>query len=302
MLQGIWKGLEEFSNECGGQTMADHLAGVHVELIRFDHDLVADADEGVGAEELARKLLRGCLGGLDKVLDEIDIKLPLDEDQATLARGRWEHQVPVTLDLALDTLTIGTSRARPNVQFKVSIAGIDPNQSMEFVFRWVLGTTQPERVFFESAKMVRAGWAQSSNPTRLLPAFRIPSVAMTALYFAADEDEANRLVIQAMTDLELVNLLDGLHMNQVDDYLWGLVTNLTTSYLGWLDASLTDGYYTTRKEYLPTLLAAFDCLAEKVLDKNLRGSRELLRRVYKAFLLVDESTDANAPYLPAAIV
>ena len=302
MLQGIWQGLEEFSNECGGQTMADHLAGVHVELIRFDHDLVADADGGVGAEELARKLLRGCLGGLDKVLEEMDIKLPLDEDQAILARSQWERKVPVTLDLALDTLTIGTSRARPNVQFKVSIAGTDPNQSVESVFRWVLGTTQPERVFFESAKMVRAGWAQYPNPTRLLPAFRIPSVAMTALYFAADEDEANRLVIQAMTDLELVNLLIGLQMNQVDDYLWGLVTNLTTSYLGWLDAALTKGYYTTRQEYLPTLLAAFDCLAEKVLDKNLRGSRELLRRVYKAFLLVDESTDANDPYLPAAIV
>ena len=302
LLQGIWKTLEEFSKKCGGQTMSDQLAGVHVELIRFDHDLVADEDQGIGAEVLARELLRGCLGGLDKVFEEIDVSLPLDEDQAILPRSQWERQIPVTLDLALDTLSIGTSRARPNVQFKVRIAGVGDNTSTESVFKWVLGPTQPERVLFESAGMVQACWAKSSNPERLLPAFRIPSVAMTALYFAADEDEANRLVIQAMTDLELVDLLDGSTINLLDQCLWSLVTSLIASYRDWLGMALTAGYYTARTERLPVLLKAFDRLAEKVLDKNLQGSRELLRRFYKAFLLVDERADANDPCLPAAVV
>jgi DNA phosphorothioation-dependent restriction protein DptH len=306
LLEGIWHTLEEFSKKCGQQSMAEHLAGIHVELIRFDHDLAADEEEGIGAEDLARKLLRGCLGGLDKVFAEIDCRLPLDEDQAILPRSQWDHLVPVTLDLALDTLTIGVSRARPNVQFKVSITGIANDQPLESVFRWVLGPTQPERVLFESAEIVRARWAQSPNPARLLPSFRIPSVHMTALYFAADENEANRLVIQAMSDLEVVDLLEGLYIAQIDASLWDSTTNLNTgliaSYRAWLDATVTAGYYSARAERLPALLAAFDGLAAKVLDGNLLGGNELLRRIYKAFLLVDERAHANDPYLPAAIV
>jgi len=282
------------------------LAGIHVELIRFDHDLAADEEEGIGTEDLARKLLRGCLGGLDKVFDEIDCRLPLDEDQAILPRSQWNRLVPITLDLALDTLTIGVSRVRPNVQFKVSITGIGNDQPWESVFRWVLGPTQPERVLFESAEIVRARWAQSPNPAQLLPAFRIPSVHMTALYFAADENEANRLVIQAMTDLKVVDLLEGLSITHMDASLWSATTNLNTGliarYRAWLDATVTAGYYSARAERLPALLAAFDGLAAKVLDGNLLGGSELLRRLYKAFLLVDERAHANDPYLPAAIV
>lgn len=306
LLEGIWRALEEFAKKCGQQSMAEQLAGIHVELIRFDHDLAADEEEGIGADDLARKLLRGCLGGLDKVFGEIDCQLPLDEDQAILPRSQWNRQVPVTLDLALDTLTIGVSRARPNVQFKVSIAGIGNEQPWESVFRWVLGPTQPERVLFESAEIVRARWAQSPNPARLLPAFRIPSVHMTALYFAADENEANRLVIQAMTDLEVVDLLEGLPIAQMDASLWDSTTNLNTgliaSYRAWLDSTVTAGYYSARAERWPALLAAFDGLVAKVLDGNLLGGSELLRRLYKAFLLVDERAHANDPYLPAAIV
>ncbi len=305
LLEGIWRALEEFAKKCGPQSMAEQLARIHVDLIRFDQDLAGDENEGIGAEDLARRLLRGCLGGLDKVFEEIDCRLPVDEDQATLPRTQWTRQVPVTLDLALDSLTVGVSRARPNVQFKVSIAGIGNDQPLESVFRWVLGPTQPERVLFESAVLVRRRWAQSANPARVLPAFRIPSVHMTGVYFAADENEANRLVIQAMTDLKVIDLLDGLSGAHMDASLWDSTTNLNTGliacYSAWLDATVTAGYYSARADRLPALLAAFDNLAEKVLDGNLLGGNELLRRLYKAFLLVDERAHANDPYLPAAI-
>jgi DNA phosphorothioation-dependent restriction protein DptH len=305
LLEGIWCTLREFDKQCGHQRMADLLARVHVELIRFDHDLAADEEEGIGAKELARKLLRGCLGGLDKVFEEIDCRLPQDEDQAILPSTQWDRQIPITLNLALDTLTIGVSRARPNVQFKVTIAGFGSEKLLESVFKWVLGPTQPERVLFESAVIVAARWAQSPNPAQLLPAFCIPSVHMTALYFAADESEANRLVIQSMTDLKLLDLLDGLTIRHMDPNLWGSTSNLNTGliacYRAWLDASVTTGYYNARYERLPALLSAFDGLAARVLDSKLLGARELLRRLYKGFLLIDERTDANDPYLPAAV-
>ncbi len=64
---------------------------------------------------------------------------------------------------------------------------------------------------------------------------------MTALYFAADADEANRLVTQAMTDLKLINLLDGLSSDQMDENLWRLTTRLITAYRVWLDEVISGG-------------------------------------------------------------
>ena len=301
LLQGIWRTLDEFAKNCGGQPLAEQLARIHVELVRFDHDLTADDDGGVGAAGLARELLQGCLGGLDAVFDGINCRLPRDEDQAHLARAQWDREVPITLDLALDTLVCGISRARPNVQFKVTIASIDPDLTTEAVFKWVLGPTQSERVHFECARKIREHWAQSPNPDRILPIFQIPSVFMTALYFAADADEANRLLTQAMTEIKLVNLLEGLSINQVDASLWGLTSHLITAYRSWLDEAVTGGYYTARANRMPQLLSAFADLAEKVLDTQLLGSAELLRRFYKVFFLVDERVEANDPYMPGAI-
>jgi len=300
LLQGIWRTLNVFVNDCGGRPLFEQLSGVHVELIRFDHDLTAD-DDGTGEKVLAQELLLGCLGGLTGVFDDIDFRLPLDEDQANLPRSQWERDIPITLDLALDRLFYGTSRARPHVQFKVTVVNADQDVTTELIFKWLLGPTQPERVRFECARKVKEYWSQHPDPARLLPAFQIPEVAMTALYFASDEDEANRLVVQAMTDLELVNMLDELTPEQMDVGLWSMTTNLIAVYREWLDIAVTQGYYTARSERMPQLLTAFVDLAENVLNTELLGSVELMRRFYKAFLLVDERTEINDPYLPGCI-
>lgn len=300
LLQGVWRALRDFTKARPGQPLMDRLAGVHVELVSFEHDLTADEEEGIGAKELARELLRGCLGGLETVFENIDCRLPVDEDQACLPRSQWERRLPITLDLKLDDPPLGTSRARPNVKFRVEIADAD-GELTKSVFKWVLSPIQPERVRFECAKEVRRRWAELPNPLRLLPAFRITSVRMTALYFAADEEEANRLVSQAMTDMDLVNLLKGMSPEQMEAGLWTETTALITAYWDWLNMAVTEGYYTARAERLPQLLNAFISLTEKALDPNLLGAAELLRRLYKAFLLVDERADANDPYLPAAV-
>ncbi len=172
LLQGIWSTLEEFAANCGPQPLLEQLSGIHVELVRFDHDLAADDDGGVGAVELARELLQGCIGGLDEVFAGIDCRLPRDEDQSCLPRSKWDREVPITLDLALDTLDYGTSRARPNVQFKVTIASTDLNLITETVFKWVLGPTQAERVRFECA---RKGTGGAGYSPRIQSGFYLPS-------------------------------------------------------------------------------------------------------------------------------
>lgn len=300
LLEGIWRTLKAVADDGDGQSLADQLAGIHVELVRFDHDLTADEEESIGANESARELLQGCLGGLETVFEGMDCRLPADEDQSRLPRTQWSRKIPITLDLKLDMLPLGTSRARPNVQFKVTVADIDKNLTSS-VFKWILGPTQPERVRFECAKEVWKRWEQSPNPLRSLPVFRIPAVIMTALYFAADADEANRLVIQAMTELEPVDLLADLPPHHVDPGLWTQVINLIAAYRTWLDATVKAGYYTARTNRLPQLLNAFVALAERVLDTGVLGAAELLRRLYKAFLVVDEHAEANDDHLPAAV-
>ncbi len=300
LLEGIWRTLKAFADDSDGQPLADQLAGIHVELVRFDHDLTADEEESIGTNKLARELLQGCLGGLDAVFEGMDCRLPADEDQARLPRTQWSRKIPITLDLKLDTLPLGTSRARPNVQFKVTVADITSN-STSSVFKWILGPTQTERVRFECAKTVWQRWEQAPTPLRLLPAFRIPSAVMTALYFAADADEANRLIIQAMTELELVNLLNDLPPDHADPNLWNRVIDLITAYRTWLNATVTTGYYAARNHQLQPLLNAFVALAEQVLDTRMLGAPELLRRLYKAFLIVDERAEANNDHLPAAV-
>jgi DNA phosphorothioation-dependent restriction protein DptH len=301
LLQGIWQCLEDFDADCGGQSLAKSILAINVELVRFDHDLSADNDGGIGANELAHNLLLGCLGGLDKVIENIDCKIPLDEDQAQLPREQWDLKIPITLNLALDDIDFGTSRARPNIQFKVTISSHDPHLSKQMVFKWVFDSTQPERVRYECSRLVSERWAQFPNPERLLPAFQIPSVAMAALYFAADTDEANRLVAQTVTDLKLINLLEGLSPEQMDPHLWEQTISLISAYRSWLQVAVSEGYYTARAAQTPELLSSFLDLAEKVLESQLLGSTELLRRFYKAFLVVDETVEVNDPYLPGAI-
>jgi hypothetical protein len=72
---------------------------------------------------------------------------------------------------------------------------------------------------------------------------------------------------QAMTDLEVFDLLDGLSITQMDASLWDSTTNLNTGliarYRAWLDATVTTGYYSARAERLPALLTAFDKLGRE---------------------------------------
>ncbi len=300
LLEGVWRTLKAIADDHQSQLLADQLAGIHVELVRFDHDLIADEADSIGANELARELLQGCLGGLEMVFADMDCRLPVDEDQARLPRGQWSRKIPITLDLKLDTLPLGTSRSRPNVQFKVTVADTDQHLTSS-VFKWILGPTQPERVRFECAKEIWKRWGQSPNASQSLPAFRIPVMIMTALYFAADADEANRLVTQAMTELELVDLLADLPPQHVDPSLWQQVVELIAAYRTWLDAMVTNGYYTAHATYLSPLLDAYVALAERVLDTGMLGTAELLRRLYKAFLVIDEHADANSDYLSAAV-
>ena len=169
---------------------------------------------------------------------------------------------------------------------------------LESVFCWRLESTQPERVRFICAKDILRKWQDSSDPARLLPSYKISASAMAAIYYAVDEDEANRLVSLALTDLQLVNMLEDLSAGQVDPQLWSQLSDLITNYRSWLDTVVHRGYYDAiHINQVANLIESYSTFAKSVLDTDKRGGPELLRRVYKAFFLVDEMANANDSYI-----
>ncbi|MGZ8243104.1 type IV secretion system DNA-binding domain-containing protein [Methylomagnum sp.] len=322
MLQAVWETLEAFRQErLGNRLLSEVLAGVRVIITHFKHDLADDQENGQDGEELARSLLlQGCLGGLDKIFEQLGWHLPIDADQARLPREFWEKAIPLTLDT--NTVSFGTSRARPHVLLKVELAyaeGAQPSEPFEDddsddndtgttgmkpfhrQFRWDFGPTQPERVRYQCAKTVLAEWNRKMPGRWMLPAFRLPMDRMTALYFAADEDEANRLIAQALTDLTLVNLLDDHAPANVDARFQDLVGQVANLYRAWLEYYVEHGYYAANAGYFHGLTKAYMALAEAVLDNTLTGSIEILRRLYKAFLLIDDKAKPNDDYLRCTV-
>ena len=302
LLQAIWKSLVEFKAKSNGQPLFERLQKISITFKRFNHDLEADDKNDTGSEPLAREWLKGCLGGITDWIQQMDCRLPIDHDQIQKPQDQWERVIPITLDL--ESITFGTSRSRPHLQFEIRIETQDGVNELKRLFHWNFGPTQPERVRYAYSKTVLERWQQQYQTGLILPAFQLPTVVMTALYFAADHDEAHRLISQALNELRLINLLAGeLPNSNADLELRQSLRQLIHSYHQWLEFSVKEGYYQAidPSHYLPLSRSYLD-LAKKVLDPQRIGSSELLRRFYKAFLLIDEKAQPNDGYLASAMV
>jgi DNA phosphorothioation-dependent restriction protein DptH len=273
------------------------LKGIHIEITRFDHDIVGDEDGENGKHELAKELLNGCLNGIEHFLRDIDIRMPVDEEQLMKDYVDWEINVPITFNLNLDELHVGTSRAKPNVQFKVVLGNEDPDSIIETLYRWSLNSTVPERVMYESAKHILEHW----KTLKTLPAFKIPEVSMAALYYAADDDEANRLVSQSICDMTVCDLMEGVELSDFDLSLIAGVNDLSNNYFQWLTSYVNDGFYNASIEKLIKVLSSYEDLAKKSLDKSLVGSELLLKRLYKAFFVISDKSNPNDSFISSAL-
>ncbi|NKN33464.1 ATP-binding protein [Marichromatium bheemlicum] len=100
-----------------------------------------------------------------------------------------------------------------------------------------------------------------------------------------------------MQDMTLMDLLEGLREFGLDPELQSPLETFVERYWKWLDATLEKGYYRALAQYEPPLRQAYTALCTKLLDTGLAGARDLLHRVYKAFLLVDDSVQPSDSYL-----
>lgn len=301
ILQAIWKTLLEFETHNGKESLLDGIKEIQIVIDRFNHDLDADLDAGMDVKSLAEELLVGSLGGLAELLNEVDLRMPIDRDQAIHLREQWEHVVPITLTMG--QVTYGTSRARPHVCFRVVIDADEEIKKFKLgIFQWSFGPNHPERVRFLCARTVLEQWSPfGSNGQLMLPAFQIQGVVMTAFYFAADEDEANRLVSQALSEMKIINLAAGIELNNIDKFIIDDLKVLSSIFRNWLQCYIDQGYYHAMIKHFVTLQSTYESLAKRILDKSLKGSDELLRRFYKAYLLVDERMNPNDGYLRSAV-
>jgi len=299
-LEAVWQSIAQAISG-SSPPLTETINSVDVELETFQHDLVADDESGSGPDQLAKDLLMGCLGGLGDLFSCVECKVPADPQEARDPRSLWSAHVPVKFSFDVEKINYSVSRSHPRARFKVTVSDVT-GETYTQLFYWALGPNQPERVRFECAKKVLAFWKNKPHLSRSLPAFQISSVRMTAIYFAADEEEANRLLTHAMTDLKVVDLLHSLHREHIDPELLHQTMMLAESYQKWLVSAVTEGFYTAGKMYAPALLKNYIDLAEKTLDSSCLGSAELLPRLYKSYLLINEHAEPDRSYLPAAIV
>ena len=305
-LQAIWETVQQFAHDCKrkSKTWTDHIAEIHVVAEQFNHDLETDTEGGVAGSELAKELLQGCLGGLAELLQQIDLRLPVDDEQAALPPKEWERPINVVCRLEPDDYRV--SRKRPHLRFKVSLLNHQGDAGVEYTCRyeWALESTHAERVRFQCAQAILANWQSDTVSPFILPALQLRTEEMTALYFAADEEEANRLVNNALGMVKVIDLMAGLERQNprnLDADLNEQVRALSQVYRTWLMAYVKQGYFYATKEHYPQLQEAYAALATGVLNKSKQGSAELLRRFYKAFLLLDPTVQPNANFMHSAV-
>lgn len=294
-LRALWDALVQFQKSLPqGERIDETLGDMTITLVTLEHDHPdGDEDEdGDGdADDAARQLLDNLLGGLEDRFQEIA------EDLST----RWERPIAITWQNAPEGLKVLAARGRraPSLLFKISVADVEGDLRIEDEpYRWLLESTQPERVRHVCIeKTRRARKSLGAKGHRLLPAFCVGEVHLTALFYAADEEEANRLLASAMQDMELMDLLQGLTASDLNQPLREPLDSFIDCYWKWLDATLEQGYYKALLQYEPPLRQAYIRLCQQLLNPSLEGASDLLRRVYKAFLLVDDSTQPSDPYL-----
>ena len=305
-LLAIWETIQHFAKDCKdeGETWTDHVTEIHVVAEQFNHDLDTDNDGGIAGSELAKALLQGCVGGLTALLQQIDLRLPVDDEQAALPPKEWTRPINLVCNLEPDDYRV--SRKRPHLRFKVSLLNHEGKDGVEYASRyeWALESTHAERVRFQCVQAILANWQSEQLSPFILPALQLRTEEMTALYFAADEEEANRLVNNALGMVKVIDLMAGLERQNpqhLDAELNEQARTLSQVYRAWLMAYVEKGYFSATNDHYPKLQEAYAALATGVLDKSKQGSAELLRRFYKAFLLLDPTVQPNANFMRSAV-
>lgn len=297
--EAIWLTLVDFKKGCGAMWAPELLVeneGIIITITAFKHDLSEEEKgEGQAQGEAAKSFLKSCLGGLEKFLKDRPFSLHSSRDNIDSSKDM--HLYPeLKWGSSESDIAYKVVHTIPTVEFEVYIPSSFESYEVRNRFAWVIDGNVGERVRVLTARTV----LKSIQSRLSLPAFNIPRV-MTELFFAADEEEANRLLKEGLTDLKVVDVLDGLDSRNVDDRLWNLGKNLQEYYRVFLRQYLDEGYYVAQDQSLHNLINAYEKIANALLENDLLGRNQYLNRFYKAFLAIPISATFEDSYLQQAI-
>ncbi|MEH6626566.1 MAG: ATP-binding protein [Motiliproteus sp.] len=302
-IAALWRSLVEYLSSAG-RFNVEKTTKMTIEITHFEHDLVDgdESHEGESSEFVARELIKGVLGGIEERLGSVDVRFPVDREQMREDWRAWERDISLCFVAEFDVLSCSVSRKRPALTFDIIFSSDEPEDLLyKSTWKWALPSNHPERVRLLGARNLSEKLKSlSQNDYGVLPFFKIPDEFLTALYYAADDDEANRLLSQVLIELEVVNLVGGI--GEVDAGLQAGIHTLSDSYKEWLNSFLSDGFYSSSKSYLANVIESYQKLAEDVLSEEKLGSQTVLRRLYKSYLISGKSVDSNQSYLDRAVV
>ena len=292
-FSALWDALIKFEERVNGDPLHARLGDMTIQLVSVEHDYRSSDD--VDDSEGVRRLLTGLLGGLNDRFVEV----------AEAVSGRWDRTVRLHLEIDPDDLAIAPVRGnkRPSVLFQISVADDKGEIVIEDEpYRWFLDATQPERVRHDCIDKTQREWSKrGADGAALVPAFRVNKVNLASLFYASDGEEANRLLANAMQDMELLDLLEGLPSTALAPELLPQLKQFTARYRKWLDATSEKGYYSALQEHVPQLISSYIDLVKLLLDNRLPGAGDLLFRVYKMLLLIGDDAKPSDPYLESCV-
>lgn len=300
LCESLWFSLRDVVNKGKSKQQPSktlpHLERIEIVVTEFRHDLDND--------ELATDLLHGCLGGLSEWFSKhVELTLPSDQEQTSDNAYNWSKRVSPELHMEDIAYKSKSGTSDPYVGFHVHLIFEDNSVgTSKTKFKWIFKDVHAERVRYYYAKYLLDKWPEPDKQgSSILPMLKLPHNAMTALYYAADEEEANRLLSNALTGLKVENLMEDLNGFRFPFDLSDALNVFISSYYEWLSNYVERGYFSAI-QYYPKIEEAYESLVEKLLDKSLNGSQDILPRFYKSFLLLQEESKAKDNFISSAVV
>ena len=272
-LQAIQIALTDIAEDSDSVGNAAAIQEIKIQLKRYASDAYEPEKEIYG-------LLHGIVG---EVIPE------------TLTLVEGGDAVKVMLeglsDINLPKLSRGVSRVEFSI---VVLVGVQP---FEKDFVWPLPVAHPERLRLALAEKTISQLASLHSPR--LPVFHVGG--FDELFFAIDEEDANRLLLLGMNDLQVKNAFDGLSIQYVAQDLVTKCTQLTSLYKTHLGKILSDGFYSANAQ-VHRLITAYSDIVSEVIGHHLLGADMVLPRLYRSFLAVRANDAFSSTCLDAALL
>lgn len=296
LVNAIFSSVEDFAKGCGTDWAPLHLKQIQVTIERFEFDAPKQGNDSSIAEEV----YRGLIGGIDDFLGGFELELdsdPNDDDvekkavPLSVAFGRDERPV--------DIISKGIKESR--LSFRVTAEAEVSRLSVDRSFVWIIPPNHEERVRHSFAKLMLERLEQ--EPALRLPVIHMGS-AIDELYFAIDDDEANRLLATGMWEASVRDVLEGMPKEDLDAKTCNAFDQLSSAYREFVSSLANEGYFSAIDKPLIKLVKSYsetvDLALKRDEDRCALGA-DLLRRLYQAFVCVPENLSPTSAFVPALV-